>query len=84
MRSLLIAAAAAGVLLAAPALAQTGGTASLQTQVAQTETTQTQTAPAAQDFSARRHSRHWGWRRPWGWRHRHWRGRHRWHWRHRW
>jgi hypothetical protein len=75
MRTLLIAAAAAGVLFTAPVLAASPATAPVQTQATADQAT-------TQDFSARRHYRHWRWHRHyrhygwyrghhWGWRHRH-------------
>jgi len=79
MRTLLIAAAAAGMLFAAPALAAPA--ASPDIQAAQTQATPDKTV--TEDFSARhrrhyrhwRHYRHYGWYRGrhhhYGWRHRH-------------
>jgi hypothetical protein len=88
MRMLLIAAAAAGVLLSAPAMAASP---------ADTPAAQIQTGAdhaTTQNFSARRYyhphywhhryyHRHWGWHhRHWGWHHRHWRWHHHRHWHH--
>ncbi len=80
MNRLFIAIATAGVLFAAPALAQGAGSAASADPVAQAQTSQP--GQISQDFSARRHYyrwhryrhyRHYGWYRGhhWGWRHRH-------------
>ena len=83
MHRFFVAIAAAGILFAAPALAQTPASTQSADVAAQT---QTSGAGISQDLSARhyyrgyryRHYRHYGWYRGhhWGWRHRHWHHRH--------